>query len=216
MNIDKINERIAQCGVIPRISLAKAEDAVPLGEALMAGGIGAIEITFRTSAAAEGIRQVASALPEMLVGAGTILNVEDLKAAADAGAQFAVSPGFNPVVVEAALKTQLPFSPGVMTPTEVEKALGMGLTLLKFFPAEAAGGTAMIKTISAPYSHRGLKFLATGGINAANCAEYLALQAVVAVGGSWIGPKKAIAAGDWSAIQKIASETAAIVRQARA
>lgn len=197
-----VNERIGELGVVPVIAIDDAGAALPLADALIAGGLPVAEITFRTAAAAEVIAALKAERPDLLVGAGTILTVENLRRASDCGAAFGVSPGFNPQVVAEARKIAFAFAPGVMTPTDVEAAMAMGLSVLKFFPAEAAGGAKMLKSLAAPYAHTGVRFIPTGGINAENAKDYLAMDCVLAVGGSWIAGRDAIAAGDWATIEQ--------------
>lgn len=195
--------------VIPVVILEEADKAVPLARALLAGGIEAIELTFRTACAAEAIKAVRAEVPEMVVGAGTLLSAQQVDEAVEAGAQFAVAPGHNPEVTNRAAERGLPFSPGVMTPTEVEAALAKGFKTLKFFPAESAGGVKHLKSLIAPYKHLGIRFIPTGGINAALAADYLKIPAVLAVGGSWLTPADAIANNDWDAIAALAKESLA-------
>ncbi len=195
-----VYEKIGQFRVVPVVAIDSVDSALPLADALIAGGLPIAEITFRTRAAADVIRLLAQERPALLVGAGTILNVDDLKRARDCGAAFAVAPGLNPAVVKAAVDVGLPFAPGVMTPSDIEAAVALGVTTLKFFPAEAAGGVALLKSIYAPYKHLGVRFIPTGGINADNVLKYLVLEAVLAVGGSWIAERGDIAAGNWTKI----------------
>lgn len=190
----------------------RAEDAVPLGEALLAGGLNALEITFRTAAAAEAIRRVRAALPGMLIGAGTLLNADQLRQAMDAGAQFGVSPGFDKETVRAALAAGFPFLPGVMTPTDVLRALKHGVKQLKFFPAETAGGVPMLKALAGPFAPAGVTFVPTGGINADKLAAYLALPSVAAVGGSWMAERALIQAGNWSEITRLTRAAMEVAR----
>jgi len=197
-----VNERIGELGVVPMIAIDDAAAALPLADALIAGGLPIAEITFRTAAAAEVIAALRAERPDLLVGAGTILTVENLRRASDCGAQFGVSPGLNPAVVAEARKIAFAFAPGVMTPTDVEAAMMMGLSVLKFFPAEAVGGAKTLKSLAAPYAHTVLKFIPTGGINQNNAGDYLAMDCVLAVGGSWIAGRDAIAAGDWETIER--------------
>ena len=197
-----VNERIGQFGVVPMIAIDNAAAALPLADALIAGGLPVAEITFRTAAAAGAIAALKAERPDLLVGAGTILTVENLRRASDCGAEFGVSPGFNPQVVAEARKIGFAFSPGVMTPTDVEAAMAMGLSVLKFFPAEAVGGAKMLKSLAAPYAHTGIRFIPTGGINQNNAGDYLAMDCVLAVGGSWIAKRDAIAAGNWAKIEQ--------------
>ncbi len=195
-----LHAKIADLGVVPVIAIDDADKAVALADALIEGGLGIAEITFRTEAGQAAIKKIAAERPECLLGAGTILTVDQLKAAQDAGAVFGVSPGFNPTVVAEAIKTNFPLSPGVMTPSGVEAALYMGLKVLKFFPAEAAGGMKMLKALAGPYGHTGVKFIPTGGINLDNFKDYLAMDVVLAVGGSWVATRADIAADDWAKV----------------
>jgi 2-dehydro-3-deoxyphosphogluconate aldolase / (4S)-4-hydroxy-2-oxoglutarate aldolase len=201
--------QLGRSKVIPVVILQDAAKAVPLARALLEGGIEAIELTFRTACAAEAIRAIRAEVPEMVVGAGTLLSPAQVDEAVDAGAQFAVAPGHNPAVSDRAIARGLPFSPGVMTPTEVEAALAKGFKTLKFFPAESAGGVAHLKSLIAPYQHLGIRFIPTGGITAKVAADYLKIPAVLAVGGSWLTPADALARNDWSAIATLARESLA-------
>jgi 2-dehydro-3-deoxyphosphogluconate aldolase/(4S)-4-hydroxy-2-oxoglutarate aldolase len=181
-------------------------DAVPLAEALLAGGLNAIEVTFRTAAAAEAIALIRHALPDMRVGAGTVLTTDHARQAFDAGAQFGVSPGLNETVLLETRALKLPFFPGVMTPTEVDRALNLGCQHLKFFPAEAAGGVVMLKALAGPFAHTGVQFIPTGGITAALLPAYLALPQVAAVGGSWMAERKLVAERAWPKITALTAE----------
>jgi 2-dehydro-3-deoxyphosphogluconate aldolase/(4S)-4-hydroxy-2-oxoglutarate aldolase len=185
--------------------------AVPLAEALLVGGLKTMEIPFRTSAAAESIKRIRQTLPEMAIGAGTLLTVEQVQRAMDAGAQFGVAPGLNEAVLQAAQERHLPFFPGVMTPTEVDRALNLGWKHLKFFPAEPAGGVAMLRALTAPFVHTGVKFIPTGSITAATLADYLALPRVAAVGGSWMAGRKLVAEKAWSKITALTTEALQII-----
>jgi len=196
-------------------TIDKAEDAVPLARALLAGGLNVMEITFRTTAAAESIRRIRQEVPQIAIGAGTLLTAEQVQQAAAVEAQFGVSPGLNETVLAAANKIQMPFFPGVMTPTEVDRALNLGFQRLKFFPAEPAGGVAMLKSLAGPFAHTGVKFLPTGGINAATLANYLALPQVAAVGGSWMAERKLVAEKTWSKITAITVEALKVVAQSQ-
>ncbi|MGP1576802.1 MAG: KHG/KDPG aldolase/sugar kinase fusion protein [Treponema sp.] len=206
-----IIEQLEKIKLIPVAVLDNAADAQPLAKALIDGGLPCVEVTFRTDAAAESIRSMRTAFPEMLVGAGTVLTVEQAGQAIEAGAQFIVSPGFNPEVVKFCLSRKLPVVPGISSPTEIEAALAYGLTVLKFFPAEAAGGLPMIKALSAPYCS--VRFIPTGGINEQNITAYLQHKAVLACGGSWMLPKDLIAAHDF---KRITDLTAAAVQRVAA
>ena len=194
----------------------RAEDAVPLAEALLAGGLKVMEITFRTTAAAESIRRIRQKVPRMAIGAGTLLTPEQVQEAIDFGAQFGVSPGLNEAVLNTAGERDLPFFPGVMTPTEVDRALNLGWKHLKFFPAEPAGGAAMLKALAAPFAHTGVKFVPTGGINATKLPDYLAIPQVAAVAGSWMGDRKLIQEKAWPKITALAAESLKLVAQANA
>jgi 2-dehydro-3-deoxyphosphogluconate aldolase/(4S)-4-hydroxy-2-oxoglutarate aldolase len=206
-------EKLGFLGVVPVIAIERSEDAVELGRALLTGGLPCAEITFRTAAAEEAIRLISSSLPEIIVGAGTVLSVDQANRAISAGAQFIVSPGFNQKVVDWCLQNEIPVTPGVVTPTEIDMALNRGLKILKFFPAEAMGGIATLKAIAAPYG--GVKFIPTGGINPKNLADYLSLPAVHACGGSWLVKSTLISAGEFTEITRLAEEALAIVRQVR-
>ena len=201
--------RILAKRIVPVVVIDQPDAAEPLAEALLAGGLDVIEVTFRTAAAEEAIRRIAARFPQILLGAGTLLSVEQVRQARAAGAVFGVAPGLNKLVVRAAQGCGLLFAPGVMTPTEVERALGLGCKLLKFFPAAAAGGPALLKALAGPYAHTGVKFIPTGGIHAGNLRDYLALPVVAAVGGSWMVDPKLIAAGDWAQVTARAAEAVA-------
>ncbi len=202
--MNEVLTRLGKIGIVPVIALDDAKDALPLGKALLAGGIGCAEVTFRTAAAEEVIRTLTNELPEMLTGAGTVLTTEQVDRAVAAGAKFIVSPGLNPKVVEYCVNKGIPVTPGCSTPSDVEIALEYGLDVVKFFPAEASGGIAMIKAMSAPYS--GVKFMPTGGINAGNINNYLSFNKVLACGGSWMVDKKLVAAGNFDEITRLSRE----------
>ncbi|MDA3798672.1 MAG: bifunctional 4-hydroxy-2-oxoglutarate aldolase/2-dehydro-3-deoxy-phosphogluconate aldolase [Kiritimatiellae bacterium] len=193
-------EILAEVKVVPVIAIDSIEDAIPLADALLDGGIPAAEITFRTAAAADVINLLSKERPQLYVGAGTVLSPENAKRAYECGAKFAVAPGCNPTVISAAQKIGLPFAPGVMTPSDIEMATSMGLTFLKFFPAGAAGGVPMLKNISAPYKHLGVKFMPTGGVTIDNVQEYLAVPEIIAAGGTWLAKQDMIANGEWDKI----------------
>ncbi len=202
---------LGSIGIVPVVVLNKADDAEPLAQALVKGGLPCAEVTFRTDAAEESIRLIAKNFPDMFVGAGTVLTVEQADRAFNAGAKFIVSPGLNPKVVEHCLKKGYPVCPGIMTPTELEMALGFGLDVVKFFPAENAGGLKMIKAMSAPYTM--MKFMPTGGINATNVRDYLACNKILACGGSWMVKGDLINAGDFAQIEKLTREAAENVKE---
>lgn len=199
-----IFERIDSAKVLPVAVIDDAGKAVMLVDALARGGITAIEVTFRTDAAAEAIRLIRKKRPDILVGAGTVLNSEQVRAAANAGAQFLVAPGLNPDTVSAAAEVGLPFIPGVLTPSEVERAMNLGLSRVKFFPAEAGGGVAMLKAMSSPY--RSMKFMPTGGINAKNLLDYLSLDCVFACGLSSVCERSLINDGAFDDIERRAKQ----------
>ena len=180
----EIYNRIGKAAIIPVIKLNRVEDAVPLAQALLAGGIPVAEVTFRTEAAAEGIATIRREVPQMLVGAGTVLTTDQAIAAVEAGAQFVVSPGSNGKIIDRVLAAGVAMIPGVATPSEIEAAMERGLNVLKFFPAEALGGIAMLKALSGPYSQ--IKFVPTGGVGPDNLKDYLHQKNVLAVGGSWM------------------------------
>ncbi len=196
-------------------SLDRADDAVPLAEALLAGGLNVMEITFRTAAAAESIKLIRGSVPQMAIGAGTLLTTGNVKQAVDAGAQFGVSPGLNEAVLAEAKQNQMPFFPGVMTPTEVDRAIGLGWKHLKFFPAENAGGAKMLKALAGPFAHTGVKFVPTGSINAALLPEYLAVPQVAAVGGSWMADRRLIAEKQWAKIAALTAEAMKIIARTK-
>ncbi len=209
-----VNERMRSAGVIPVIKLDSPEQAVPLGRALLKGGVKAAEITFRSPAAAKSIEAVSKELPDMFVCAGTVLTVEQAKLAVDCGAKAIVSPGTNPKVVEWCLRENIPVYPGCATPTEVEAALSMGLSTVKLFPAEAIGGVKLLKALYGPYAD--VRFMPTGGISPDNLKEYLRLPNVLCCGGSWLCPEDALANGDWERIEALARSCSELVRKLRA
>ena len=206
---------LSQIKIVPVLALETVADGLKICELFATLGLSGAEITFRTKAAPEIIKEVCKQFPSLTIGAGTILNLIDLHRAFAAGAKFAVAPGFNPTILREAVKSGYAFSPGVCTPSEVEQAHELGATLLKFFPAESAGGIGMLKSIIAPYKHLGIKFMPTGGVTAANAGEYLSIPEVTAVGGTWLGKSSDIAAGKWDVIAdgvKAAVELAAQYR----
>lgn len=211
--MSNIIEQFRKIGIIPVVVLDDAKDALPLGKALCEGGLPCAEVTFRTAAAEETIRIMSHEFPDMLVGAGTVLTVEQADRAIAAGAKFIVSPGLNPDVVRHCQSKNMPITPGVQTPTEIEMALGLGLDTVKFFPAEPAGGLAMIKAIAAPYVN--VSFMPTGGISAKNVRDYLAYNRIVACGGSWMVKNDLVKAGEFDKIQEMVAEAAAIVKEIR-
>ena len=197
-------KRLADSIVVPVVVLDKVEDAVPTARAMAAGGVDTMEITFRTACAPEAIKAVAENCPEVCVGAGTIVNVEQAKLAVEMGAKFIVSPGFSDEVVGWCVENNIPVAPGCVTPTEIMGALKHGLKMVKFFPANVYGGLNAMKNLAGPFV--GLKFLPTGGVNAANIKEYIDAPFIHAVGGSWVCPKADIAAGNWDKITALCVE----------
>ena len=206
--------QILQKRVVPVAVIDKVEDAVPLAGALLSAGLDVIEVTFRTAAAADSIRAIVQAHPSMLVGAGTLLDVSQVKQARAAGAKFGVAPGLNETTVKASLDAGMPFVPGVATASDVERGLALGCKLQKHFPADVLGGVKLLKALAGPYGHTGIKFIPLGGVNAQNMGEYLALPIVAAIGGSWIVDKKLIAEKKWSEITALTKAALAIARPA--
>lgn len=202
-------DQLALAGLIPVIKVERAEDAVPLCRALSKGGLPVAEITFRTAAAEEAIRLVHQELPEVLLGAGTVLTPEQADKAAAAGAGYIVSPGLNPRVVRHCLQKGYPILPGCSSPSDIELALELGLTAVKFFPAEALGGVNMIKALLGPYG--GLKLVPTGGINTQNLHDYLSIKNVLACGGSWMVPDDAVKSGDWARVERLTAEAVTLM-----
>ena len=211
-----IVETLGKAGIIPVIVIEKNEQAVPLAKALVKGGLPVLEVTFRTKAAAGAIAAIRREVPEAVVGAGTLLTPQMVKDAKAEGAVFGVSPGFDPVVMAAAKAERLPMCPGIATASELSQALTAGCEMVKFFPAEAAGGVKMIKNLLGAFRFTGVKFMPTGGVNLSNVADYLAVPEIVCCGGTWIVPKDALAASDWAKIEQLASDAAARVRARKA
>ncbi|WP_159651050.1 bifunctional 4-hydroxy-2-oxoglutarate aldolase/2-dehydro-3-deoxy-phosphogluconate aldolase [Vibrio atypicus] len=206
-----IKQQLQALKVIPVIAIDKAEDIVPLGKVLAENGLPAAEITFRSNAAVEAIRLLRETQPDMLIGAGTVLNREQAIAAKEAGATFIVSPGFNPNTVKACQEIGIDIVPGVNNPSTIEAALEIGLTTLKFFPAEASGGVNMVKALLAPYTD--VSLMPTGGVNQNNIKEYLAIPRVLACGGTWMVDKKLIEAGNWDELARLTREAVALVSE---
>ncbi|MCR9386452.1 bifunctional 4-hydroxy-2-oxoglutarate aldolase/2-dehydro-3-deoxy-phosphogluconate aldolase [Vibrio metoecus] len=207
--MSNIKQQLKALKVIPVIAIDNAEDILPLGKVLVENGLPAAEITFRSEAAVEAIRLLRQAQPDMLIGAGTVLNREQAIAAKEAGATFIVSPGFNPNTVKACQEIGIDIVPGVNNPSTVEAALEMGLTMLKFFPAEASGGINMVKSLLAPYTD--IELMPTGGISPTNIKDYLAIPRVLACGGTWMVDKKLIEAGNWEELARLTREAVALV-----
>lgn len=208
-----IVERVREVGIVPVGAIPKLEDALPLAEALLEGGCGCAEITFRTAAAAAAIARIRSRFPEILLGAGTVLTTEQAETAIGAGAEFIVSPGTNLTVVDYCLSKGVTIFPGVCTPTEIEMALSKGVNVVKFFPAEPMGGVKFLQAVCAPY--RNVRFIPTGGIDPTNVSQYLALPQVVACGGSWMVKPELFEAGDFAKVKRLAGEAVALVRELR-
>jgi len=210
-----IFDTLSTYGVVPVIAIDDAKDALPLADALVAGGLPVAEITFRTPAAAAAIMAMARHRPDVQVGAGTVLIEEHVDAALEAGARFGLAPGVDGQVVQYATSRGLPFAPGIMTPSDLQIALRAGCKMVKFFPAMPAGGANMLKNIAAPYSHTGMGYNPTGGVTLDNLADWLALPDVRAVGGTWIATRADIAAGNWDRIRDNAAQAVARVAEIR-
>ena len=213
MDLKEGLNRFRPTGFVPVVVLDDAKDAVLTAKALLAGGVDVMEITFRTVAAADSIKAVSENCPEMLVGAGTVITLDQCKQALECGAQFIVSPGFEPEVVSWCVERNVPITPGCVTPTEIMAAMKLGLNVVKFFPAGVYGGLKAMKSLSAPFG--GIKFIPTGGVGAKNLKEYLEAPFVYAVGGSWLCPKKEIAAGNFDAVTALCREASQIVKEVR-
>ena len=205
--------QITELGLIPVVVLDDAKDAKPLAEALCEGGLPCAEVTFRTDAAQDGIRIISEEYPDMLVGAGTVLTIDQVERAVWAGAKFIVSPGFDPEIVDYCLKKEIPVFPGCITPSEIAQAVKRGLRTVKFFPAAQSGGVGMINALAAPYV--GLKFMPTGGVNAKNLSEYLSCKSVIACGGSWMVKGELVRAGEFDKIKEMTKEAVALVKEIR-
>ncbi|MEI6914109.1 MAG: bifunctional 4-hydroxy-2-oxoglutarate aldolase/2-dehydro-3-deoxy-phosphogluconate aldolase [Armatimonadota bacterium] len=208
-----IFQTIGRLGVIPVVTLDDASQAMPVCQALLAGGLSVVEITFRTSAAAEAIAIVSREIPEMLVGAGTILTTDQAKQAFDSGATFMVSPGFNPRVVQFCIENKTPVTPGCSNPTDLTMAVEYGLDVVKFFPAESLGGLKMLKALAAPF--RMLQFIPTGGIDPVNLREYLGFDRVLACGGTWIAKPDMVRSNDYGLITSVSRTSVEVVREFR-
>ena len=211
--MNEVLEKLGQYGIVPVVVLNDSKDAEPLADALCEGGLACAEVTFRTEAAAESIKIMSEKHPEMLVGAGTVLTIEQVDEAVAAGAKFIVSPGLNPEIVKYCIDKNIAITPGVVTPSEMEKAIELGLNIVKFFPAEPSGGLSMIKAVSAPYTM--LKFMPTGGINPGNVKEYLKSDKIFACGGSWMVKGDLVDAGNFDKIKELTKEAADIVKEIR-
>ena len=200
-------------GVVPVVVLNDAKDAAPLAKALCEGGLPCAEVTFRTEAAEESIRIMATEFPEMVIGAGTVLTIDQVDRAVAAGAKFIVSPGFDPEIVDYCISKNIPVLPGCITPSEVTQAVKRGLEVVKFFPAEQFGGVATIKALAAPFTS--VRFMPTGGISAKNLADYLGFKKIIACGGSWMVKGDMVAAGEFDKIKEMTAEAVALVKDIR-
>lgn len=206
---------IQQTGIVAVLVVDDAKDAEPLARALLAGGVNVIELTLRTPAVLDALREIKTHVPEVIAGVGTILTVGQVGQVVEAGGAFGVAPGINPRVLAAAREAGLSFAPGVLTPSDIELAVEHDCKLLKFFPAEPSGGLAYLKAISAPYAHLGLRFVPLGGLNASNMASYLADPAIAALGGSWLAPRELIKAGDWKKMTALSAKAVEIIKATR-
>lgn len=211
----EIIKKIDDAGVVAVLIIDELKHAVPLAKALLDGGVDAIELTLRTSIAMEAARVIKKEVPEITLGFGTVLTTEQVKAVADAGADFAVSPGCNPKVIAEAYKQGLSFAPGVMTPTDIEMAIEQGCRVLKFFPAETSGGMQHLVSMAAPYQHLGLKFIPLGGLNINNARNYLESPLITAIGGSWVANRPLIQTENWAAISNNAKEIRQLINLIR-
>ena len=210
MNIVKT---MSDARIIPVIVIEDLAKAVPLAQALVKGGLPVLEVTFRTACAAEAIAKIKQEVPGAVLIAGTVLKLEQLKAAKAAGAEACVAPGFDPAIVSAANEMGMPFCPGVATASELSQALALGCSFVKFFPAESAGGVKYIKNLLGAFRWTGVTFMPTGGVKLSNVADYLSVPEIICCGGTWIAPKDAIKSGDWATIEKLASEAAALAKE---
>lgn len=208
-----LEERFYDYAVVPVVVLNDADDAVPLADALIKGGLPCAEVTFRTDAAEESIRRICESFPDMLVGAGTVLTTEQVERAHKAGAKFIVSPGFDPEIIDCCISIGLPVLPGCITPSEIAQAVKRGLKVVKFFPAEQSGGVAMIKAMAAPYSM--VKFMPTGGISTKNLADYLSCDKILCCGGSWMVKEDLIKSGSFDKITDMTKEATALASSIR-
>ena len=208
-----LEERFYDYAVVPVVVLNDADDAIPLADALIKGGLPCAEVTFRTDAAEESIRRICESFPDMLVGAGTVLTTKQVERAYKAGAKFIVSPGFDPEIIDCCISIGLPVLPGCITPSEIAQAVKRGLKVVKFFPAEQSGGVAMIKAMAAPYSM--VKFMPTGGISTKNLADYLSCDKILCCGGSWMVKEDLIKSGSFDKIKDMTKEATALARSIR-
>jgi 2-dehydro-3-deoxyphosphogluconate aldolase/(4S)-4-hydroxy-2-oxoglutarate aldolase len=212
---DSISKRIESTGIVAVLVIDREEDGPDLAKALLAGGVDIMELTLRTPAAIGALRRIRAEVPDMLAGAGTVLTPAQVEEVKNAGAEFAVSPGVNPRVMQAAKEAGLPFAPGISTPSDIEQALEFDCRLLKFFPAEASGGLARLKAMSAPYQHLGVRFVPLGGVSEKNMSAYLADPLIAALGGSWLAPREAIMEKRWSDITGLARQATTLIGSIR-
>ena len=210
---ESMRTRITKEGVIAVIVIDSIQDALPLATALVRGGVSAIELTLRTPVALKAAELIKKEVPKMLVGVGTVLTLDQVQAVTDIGVDFAVSPGCNPKILKAAVKKGLPFAPGIMTPTDIEVAIGEGCSLLKYFPAESSGGLKHLKSMAAPYLHLGLQFIPLGGVNMTNASAYLNSPLIAAIGGSWLAKRDTIADNNWTQIEENAQRARTLVNE---
>lgn len=211
----QLAERISSDGIIAVLIIDSVEAALPLGKALLDGGVTSMELTLRTPAALEALTVIKTHLPEMLAGVGTILTPQQVQQVKQAGAAFGVAPGCNPRILAAAQENELPFAPGIATPSDIEQALEFNCRVLKFFPAESSGGLAYLKSMAAPYAHLGLQYIPLGGVSGANLAAYAADERVLAVGGSWLAPRELIQSGNWQQITRNATQARQVIQKMR-
>lgn len=206
--MEQVATRLGGCGLVATLVVDDVKSAIPLADALVAGGMDVLELTLRTPSAVDVIREIRQQRPELLIGAGTVLTPQQVRDVCNAGADFAVAPGLNRNVVSEAKKLGIPFAPGVCTPSDIEAGIELGCKVLKFFPAEPSGGMKYLKTAAAPYAHLGIKYIPLGGLNEQNMGDYLSSDLILAIGGSWIAPRDLINGGKWN-------EITALVRQAK-
>jgi 2-dehydro-3-deoxyphosphogluconate aldolase/(4S)-4-hydroxy-2-oxoglutarate aldolase len=211
-----LQQKVEASGVIAVLVIDQVKHAVPVARALLEGGISVMELTLRTPAAIDAVRAIRDEVPEMLAGVGTVIEPDQIAAVAQAGAAFAVAPGFNRRVMETAIAAGMPFAPGIATATDIESALELGCRMLKFFPAEPSGGMSMLKSMAAPYNHLGIKYVPLGGLSLGNMTSYLESPLIAALGGSWLAPRDLISQEQWAQITENARTAADIVRQVRA
>ena len=211
----EIRDSLRERGIIAVLEIEDENDAVPVARALVDGGVRAIELALRTPAAMPSVSLIAREVPEMMIGIGTIIRTEQIRAVQEAGAAFGVAPGFNPRIAAEADRLGFPFAPGISTASEIEGAVEAGNTVLKFFPAEPLGGLKYLRSMAGPYAYLGLEYIPLGGINPSNLSEWASFDSVIAIGGTWIAGKSLIKAHDWKTIEKNASEAVAIWRSVR-